>query len=96
MPSDPPKRVCFCTLTFCTLRSIVYVALPVPEQLPYSNYATGPPGANHGPFTVKSSATMVHVHSTLQMTSPTSPCPTISADTEFCVPEHRGHLFYAL
>ena len=27
-------------LTFRTLRSTVYVALPVPEQLPYSGYAT--------------------------------------------------------
>ena len=42
MPPDPPKRVCFCTLTFHTLRSTVYVALPVPEQLPYSGYATVP------------------------------------------------------
>ena len=38
MPPDPPKRVCFRMLTF---RSTVYVALPVPEQLPYSCYATG-------------------------------------------------------
>ena len=28
------------TLTFRILRSTVYVALPVPEQLPYSGYAT--------------------------------------------------------
>ena len=41
MPPDPPKRACFHTLTFCTLRSTVYVALPVPEQLPYSGYTTG-------------------------------------------------------
>ena len=40
MPPDPPKIVCFHTLTFHTLRSTVYVALPVPEQLPYSGYAT--------------------------------------------------------
>ena len=39
MPPDPPKRACFHTLTFCTLSSTVYVALPVPEQLPYSGYA---------------------------------------------------------
>ena len=32
----PPKRACF-----RTLRHTVYVALPVPEQLPYSGYATG-------------------------------------------------------
>ena len=38
MPPDPPKRVCFHTL--CT----VYVALPVPEQLPYSGYATASEG----------------------------------------------------
>ena len=42
MPPHPPKRACFCTLTFYTLRSTIYVALPVPEQLPYSDYATGP------------------------------------------------------
>ena len=41
MLPDPPKRVCFHTLTFHTLRSTIYVALPVPEQLPYSGYATG-------------------------------------------------------
>ena len=41
MPPDPPKRACFRTLTFRTFRSTVYVALPVPEQLPYSGYATG-------------------------------------------------------
>ena len=40
MPPDPPKIACFHTLTFCTLRSTVYVALPVPKQLPYSGYAT--------------------------------------------------------
>ena len=38
MPPDPPKRARFGTLTF---RSTVYVALPVPEHLPYSGYATG-------------------------------------------------------
>ena len=32
MPLDLPKRACFRTLTFCTLRSTVYVALPVPEH----------------------------------------------------------------
>ena len=36
----PPKKACFRTLTFRTLRSTVYVALPVPEQLLYSGYAT--------------------------------------------------------
>ena len=36
-----PLKACFRTLTFRTLRSTVYVALPVPEQLPYSGYATG-------------------------------------------------------
>ena len=40
----------------------------------------GPPGANHGPFTAKPSS--CHVHSTLWVTPPTSPCPTLSADTE--------------
>ena len=32
------KRACFCTLTFHTLRSTVYVALPVPEQLATTNF----------------------------------------------------------
>ena len=40
MPPDPPKSVCFRTLTFRTLHSTVYVALPVPKQPPYSGYAT--------------------------------------------------------
>ena len=40
MPPDPPKIACFRTLTFRTLRSTVYVALPVPKQLSYSGYAT--------------------------------------------------------
>ena len=38
MPPDPLKRACFRMLTFCTLCSTVYVALPVPKQLPYSGY----------------------------------------------------------
>ena len=29
MPPDSPKKVCFRTLTFHTLRSTMYVALPV-------------------------------------------------------------------
>ena len=37
---DPSKRACFQMLTFHTLHSTVYVALPVPEQLPYSGYTT--------------------------------------------------------
>ena len=37
-----------------------------------------PPGANHDHFTAKPSS--CHVHSTLQVTPPTSPCPTLSAD----------------
>jgi len=40
MPLDPPKRACFHTLTFRTLHSTIYVALPVPEQPHYSGYAT--------------------------------------------------------
>ena len=40
LPPGPPKRACFRTLTFHTLHSTVYVALPVPKQLPYSGYAT--------------------------------------------------------
>ena len=40
-PQTPVKRACLRTLTFHTLRSTVYVALPVPEQLPYSGYTTG-------------------------------------------------------
>ena len=39
-----------------------------------------PPSANHGPFTAKPSS--CHVHSTLQVTPPTSPCPTLSATAE--------------
>ena len=40
----------------------------------------GPPGTNHGLFKAKPSSH--HVHSTLRMIPPTSPCPTISADAE--------------
>ena len=40
----------------------------------------GPLGANHGSFTAKPSSH--HVHSTLPVTPPTSPCPTLSADAE--------------
>ena len=40
----------------------------------------GPPGANHGLLKAKLSSH--HVHSTLPVTPPTSPCPTLSADTE--------------
>ena len=40
----------------------------------------GPPGANHGPFAAKPSS--CHVHSTLRVTPPTSPCATLSADAE--------------
>ena len=39
MPPDPPNRACFRTLTFRTLHSTIYVALPAPEQVPYSGYA---------------------------------------------------------
>ena len=35
MPPTPPIKVCFRMLTFHTLRSTIYVALPVPEQPPY-------------------------------------------------------------
>ena len=38
-PQTPLKRACF-TLTFRTVRSTVYVPLSVPEQQPYSGYAT--------------------------------------------------------
>ena len=41
MPPEPPKKACFHMLTFRTLHSTVYVALPVPEQLLYSGYTTG-------------------------------------------------------
>ena len=40
----------------------------------------GPSGANHGLFKAKPSSH--HVHSTLQVTPPTSLYPTLSADTE--------------
>ena len=39
-----------------------------------------PPGTNHGLFKAKPSSH--HVHSTLSVTPPTSPCPTLSADAE--------------
>ena len=39
-----------------------------------------PPGTNHGLFKAKPSSH--HVHSTLPVTPPTSPCPTLSADAE--------------
>ena len=40
----------------------------------------GPPGPNHDSFTAKPSSH--HVHSTLRVTLPTSPCPTLSGDAE--------------
>ena len=40
----------------------------------------GPPGTNHGLFKAKPSSH--HVHSTLPVTPPTSPWPTLSADAE--------------
>ena len=40
----------------------------------------GPPGTNHGLFKAKPSSH--HVHSTLPVAPPTSPCPTLSADAE--------------
>ena len=40
----------------------------------------GPLGTNHGLFKAKPSSH--HVHSTLPVTPPTSPCPTLSADAE--------------
>ena len=43
-----------------------------------------PPSPNHDPFTTKSSTH--HVHTTLRVTSPTSPCPTLTADAE---PTHK-------
>ena len=47
----------------------------------------GHPGANHGLFKAKPSSH--HVHSTLRLTPPTSPCPTLSADAEpVSVPMH--------
>ena len=39
-----------------------------------------PPNANHGFFTAKPSS--CHLHVTLWVTPPTSPCPTLSADAE--------------
>ena len=43
-------------------------------------WAGGPPSANHGLFNAKPSSH--HVHVTLQVTPPTSPCPTLSAHAE--------------
>ena len=40
----------------------------------------GPAGTNHGLFKAKPSSH--HVHSTLPVTPPTSPCPTLSAHAE--------------
>ena len=40
----------------------------------------GPSRANHDPFTVKPRG--CHVHNTIQVTPPTSPCTTLSADAE--------------
>ena len=40
----------------------------------------GQPGPNHDSFTAKPSSH--HVHVTLRVTPPTSPCPTLSADAE--------------
>ena len=39
-----------------------------------------PLSANHGPFAAKPSSCLVH--NTLQLTPPTSPCPSLSADAE--------------
>ena len=58
-PHPPPKRACFRTLTFCTLRSTVYAPLPVPEQLPYSGYATT---LHHWVFR-PSAAKIIHISS---------------------------------
>ena len=51
----------------------------------------GLPGANHALFKAKPSS--YHVHSTLQVTPPTSPCPTLSADAERA---RRDYLFCAV
>ena len=54
---------------------------------------TGPLGANDGSYTANSSS--CHVHSTLWVIAPTSPCPTLSADAE---PAHQRteYLFCAM
>ena len=41
---------------------------------------SGQPSANHVAFTAKPNS--CHVYSTLPVTLPTSPCPTLSADAE--------------
>ena len=51
----------------------------------------GPPGPNHGTLTAKPSSH--RVHDTLRMTPPTSPCPTLSADTEPARVARRDYLF---
>ena len=51
----------------------------------------GPPGTNHGLFKAKPSSNLVY--STLTVTPPTSPCPTLSADAE---PVSRDYLFCAV
>ena len=50
------------------------------SELMQSGRGGGPPGTNHGLFKAKPSSH--HVHSTLPVAPPTSPCPTLSADAE--------------
>ena len=57
---------------------IVRVAFSKPSHA--ARVRIGLPGANHDPFTAKPSS--CHVHVTLRVTPPISPCPTLSADAE--------------
>ena len=53
---------------YVELKNSGYVVVVV--RVVFSKPRIGPPSANHGPFTVKPSS--CHMHSTLQVTPPTS------------------------
>ena len=52
----------------------------------------GQPGANYATFTAKPNS--CHVHSTLWVTPPSSPCSTLSVDAE-PARQHAEIIFYA-
>ena len=60
------------------------------EPIHAARARVGPPSANYGLFRTKPSS--CHVHSTLQLTLPTSPCPTLSADAELAC-KHTETIF---
>ena len=73
-PTQRPSSLSCKIPALCKVR--VVFSKPVHAVRPWG----GPPGANHGLFKAKTSSH--HVHSTLSVTPPTSPCPTLSADAE--------------